>query len=314
MHDTEQSWEVACQDLVQSLGVHSPANTLMEATLLADVLALSGERVHLYSQRVQHRFGTWAGLGKGEPQNIRWQTARKEEETLVGVQWGDRLVFPCGAGSLDTLLATEHDRWANVKAEGFSWQELSSSFITPPELLAWTPRNKATLSPSEAQAVDHWRSTPALPFSNLERVLREVGDQCLSSHHLQRTVHHACLLLSERGLACDGRYVDSSILRQPEKRRWRKDRRYEVVFHGEPGVERSQEVLPGVGVLFGWEYQTGERNGREAKTSLSSSWFPLTPPDSRNVLEQAQTLAAALIQHRLEQRLEHQPSASKPRF
>ena len=156
MHDTEQSWEVACQDLVQSLGVHSPANTLMEATLLADVLALSGERVHLYSQRVQHRFGTWAGLGKGEPQNIRWQTARKEEETLVGVQWGDRLVFPCGAGSLDTLLATEHDRWANVKAEGFSWQELSSSFIAPPELLAWTPRNKATLSPSEAQAVDHW--------------------------------------------------------------------------------------------------------------------------------------------------------------
>ena len=88
----------------------------------------------------------------------------------------------------------------------------------------------------------------------------------------------------------------------------------EVVFHGEPGIERSQEVLPGVGVLFGWEYQTGERNGREVKTSLSSSWFPLTPPDSRNVLEQAQTLAAALIQHRLEQRLEHQPSASKPRF
>ena len=89
MPDTEQSWEVACQDLVQSLGVHSPTNMLMEATLLADALAQCGQRVQLYSQRVQHRFGTWTG----EAGNRRWQTARKEEQTLVGVRLGDRLVF-----------------------------------------------------------------------------------------------------------------------------------------------------------------------------------------------------------------------------
>ncbi len=309
MPDTEQSWEVACQDLVQSLGVHSPTNMLMEATLLADALAQCGQRVQLYSQRVQHRFGTWTG----EAGNRRWQTARKEEQTLVGVRLGDRLVFPCGAGSLDTLLAREHDRWAQVDTPSFSWRELSSSLMAPAEQLPWKPGHRKPLAEEQGLAVNQWLAAQAPSPSTLERTFGEVADQCLSAPHLQLAVHHACVLLSERGLACDGRYADTSLLRQPAEPRWRKDRRYEVVFHGAKG-EQAIEVLPGVGILFGWEYQTGERHGRNPQTSHSSSWFPLAPPDPRNVLNQAETLAAALMQHRLEQRLEHQPSASKPRF
>lgn len=309
--EQQEAWERACQELVRSLGIHTVTNTLEEAQRLAQALERHGEPVHLYAQRIDHRFGAWSNDKKN---GTRWTTLSKERDTVVGVRLGERLVFPCGAGSLDTLLAHEHDRLAARKSE-FAWLELNSELVEPSVPLNTAPLTPQALSRSQALAVANWLEQAPPALSNLEKDFQAVAQRCLSAVHLQQVVHYACHLLDERGSHCGGLKTEEAAIRQAGERRWRHEQRYEVRFFAQDGREAVTETLPGVGTLFGWHYRTGDRHSREAQTSVSSSWFPLSPPQPTNVLDQAQTLAAALKRHRLEQRME--PTAAngpKPRF
>lgn len=140
-------------------------------------------------------------------------------------------------------------------------------------------------------------------------------DHVLRQAHDRQVVHYACHLLTEAGLPCDGRRSFSGYPRSDIPNGYCNVNHFDVCFYADHGRGFSKELnLSGVGALFGWSYQTGDRHNGRFQERRSNNWFPLSTPRPDNVLNLSQTLASAIREHRLEQALSPALSVSKRRF
>lgn len=312
LNHQEQAWENACSTLVRELGYHHTPNQMAQALFLGQTLARSGLSVQLHSQKIQHQFGNWSTKTGG----TTWQVVRREEETVAALKVEGLLLFPSGSGSSDEVLRQAHDRQASRTQTDFPWLELNSRYISAPAITPVTKTEDPDRPSGLSRSLSRWLNNPFRPtYQEFERKCQEVFNQCLSENHAQQVVHYACHLLTEAGLPCDGRRSFSGYPRSDIPNRFRCPNRFDVCFHSEHGQGFSRELkLSGVGMLFGWSYQTGDRRDGKFQEWHSSNWFPLSPPRPDNVLKLSQALAAAIREHRLEQALPPALSANKRRF
>lgn len=312
LNHQEQAWENACLSLVGDLGYQNSPNQMAQAISLGQALAGLGLPVQLQSQTIQHQFGNWS-LKKGAPS---WQTVRLLEETVTALKIEDLLLFPSGSGSSDEVLRHAHDRQASQSKTDFLWLELSSHYTTPPVITSFPHMDGPHYPSNLSLGVSDWLNHPLRPtIPEFERKCHEVFNQCRSEIHAQQVVHYACHLLNEVGLSCDGRRSLSGHPRSDIPNGYRNVNHFDVCFYADHGRGFSKELnLLGVGALFGWSYQTGDRHKGQFQERRSSNWFPLSPPSPDNVLNLSQTLASAIREHRLEQALSPALSVSKRRF